>query len=280
MYGSASPERMNLSQYLLVDIGNTRVKWAVADFPSFPRDGTPKLAVRTPIETLRIRGEIATSEATPERIQALAKEFSQHYLVLASVVPKHNAALCRAFKRRHHLVIGTSPALGLQFDYPSPAEIGADRLAVAVRVKSDGVWPIIVVQCGTATAFTVLDRQGQFCGGAIAPGPQAQLTALTSSTALLPDVAPGLPKRCLARSTEEAIQAGVMFSYLGGVKETLRRLIAELAGTRQPRVALTGGYAHFLAGSLDLPHTLRPLLVFEGLHMIGVRAWYPQLFDL
>jgi type III pantothenate kinase len=244
---------MKLSQYLLIDIGNSRMKWATAGVH----------------DTIRPEGELATAEATSERIQEMAKEFSQHYAIIASVVPKLTPLFRNPFKRRLHLVTTSSPGLHLRFDYPKPCEIGADRLVAAVAVHEDGYWPVIVIQCGTATAFTVLDTEGRLCGGVIAPGLNAQLASLIGATAQLPDTDLRLPARFLARSTEEAVRAGVMLNFQGGAKEILRGLIRELPAAPPPRIVLTGGNAGYLTGSLDLPHTLRPLLVFEGLRMIG-----------
>jgi type III pantothenate kinase len=171
------------------------------------------------------------------------------------------------------LVHGDSPQLGLAFDYPKPAELGADRLAAAVAAQAEGIFPAIVVSCGTATAFTVLNPQGKLCGGAIAPGLQAQLDALLGATAQLPDTSLRAPKRLPARSTQEAIRAGVWLSYQGGVQEILQRLCASLPRTVRPRILLTGGDASALAEKLGYSATLRPLLVFEGLRIIGTRAF-------
>ena len=245
-------------EFLLIDIGNTRLKWAIARGP------------------IRIRGDVATKKATSKWIAALARKFSRQQVVLASVVPRLVAPFQRAFAKRIEIVSGDSRKLGISFDYPNPAEIGADRLAAAVAAQADGHGPVIVVSCGTATAFTVLDAKGRLCGGAIAPGLQTQLAALLGATAQLPETTLRRPKSVLAKSTRDAIRAGVILNFQGGVKEIIRQLSAALPGKR-PRIVLTGGNADYLAGSLDLPHTLRPLLVFEGLRIIGNRVWPPNL---
>jgi type III pantothenate kinase len=253
---------MNLNAFLLVDVGNTRVKWAVAHLPGF---GPPN---RPPV----VAGEIATKSATVPRIRALAKKYSRHYLVLASVVPILTPIFARAFKGRCHLVTADSPALCLDFDYPKPAELGADRLAVCAAIATEGKFPAIVVSAGTATAFSALDAKGRFCGGAIAPGLRAQLDALVGAAAQLTATKLRAPKAFPARSTQDAIRAGVLLSFHGGVDETLRRLSSSL-GARRPRIVLTGGDAALLDGSLTLPHSLRPLLIFEGLLIIGSRLF-------
>jgi len=245
------------SPLLLVDAGNTRIKWATA-------------SMQGPI---RVAGDFATKDITIGQVQSLAKKFPKHRVVLASVVPKLVPVFRRAFARRIEVISGLSPMLGLRFDYPKSAELGADRIAAAVAVEAEGTWPAIIVSCGTATAFTVLDNKGRLCGGVIAPGLETQLASLIGATAQLPNTALRSPARSLARSTQEAIRAGVMFNFQGGVKEIIRRLGAEIPGGSPPQIVLTGGHAHHLAMVLDGPATLRPLLVFEGLRIIGIRAF-------
>jgi type III pantothenate kinase len=244
-------------QFLLIDAGSTRLKWATAP----------------PRGPIRVHGEIATKTATPAWTKSLARKFPRHPTILASVVPQVTPHFRRAFAQRLHVVSGTSPALGLRFDYPKPDEIGADRLAAAVAAHGEGQWPVITVSCGTATAFTVLDAEGKLCGGVIAPGLQTQLAALLGVTAQLPATELRRTHRYLARSTGEAIRAGVALNFQGGVKEILARLSASLPGKKPPRILLTGGNVSYLEGVLTGPVKLRPLLVFEGLRMIGIRAF-------
>jgi type III pantothenate kinase len=246
--------------FLLIDVGNTRLKWATA-------------SARGPI---RIAGDVATKEVTSAWIRSLAQKFPKYHLVLASVVPKMVPAFRRAFLKRIEVVTGNSDALGLAFDYPKPAELGADRLAAAVAAHAQGDYPAIIVACGTATAFTVLDAKGRLCGGAIAPGLQAQLAALLGATAQLPTTTLRPPRSALGRSTQDAIRAGVMLNFQGGIKEIIHELSKTLPGRRRPQVLITGGNARHLTGNLGLPAKLRPLLVFEGLLIIASRVFTPS----
>ncbi len=248
---------MPKSQFLLIDAGSTRLKWATA-------------GLRGKISPA---GEIATKEATPAWIRSLSLKFPRHLTILASVVPRILPYFRRDFVERLHIVSGAFSDLGIRFNYPNPAEIGADRLATAVAAHADGQWPVITVTCGTATAFTVLDARGRLCGGVIAPGLQTQLDALLGATAQLPSTKLRPTRHYLARSTEEAIRAGVVLNFQGGVKEILARLSEALPGRRPPRILLTGGNAHYLRNALDVPVVLRPLLVLEGLRIIAARAF-------
>jgi type III pantothenate kinase len=241
--------------FLLVDLGNTRVKWATAGARG-PR---------------RLAGDFPTAGLSAAWIRALAKKHGAHHLVLTSVVPKWNSAFARAFRGRATIIDGALPALRNFFRYPRPAELGADRIAAAVAANAGGKFPAIIVACGTATAFTVLDAKGRLCGGAIAPGLDAQLAALIGATAQLPAPTLKMPRRALAKSTRDALRSGVLLNFQGGVKEIVARLTAELPRVPKPHLILTGGNATLAAAALNGRATLRPLLVLEGLHIMGQR---------
>jgi len=234
---------------LLVDVGNTRLKWAAV----------------TPRGVIRVQGSVETADATPRWLAAWAKKQAGRRVVVASVVPRVSDALRRRFKDAV-FISGTLKGLPLAFHYPRPAELGADRLAAAVGAK--GRTAAIIVSCGTATAFSVVDKQGRFSGGTIALGPHALLRALVGATAQLPKITLSPTSRALARSTQEAIRAGIMLGWQGSVREIITCLRQDL-GT-PARVIITGGSAPLLKGMRGLGRVeLRPLLVFEGLRIIA-----------
>jgi type III pantothenate kinase len=245
-----------MAALLLIDAGNTRLKWAVATL------GGP----------IRPGGELAGKPAAARAAQRLAKKFPGHSVVLSSVVPRLIPSFRRAFRNRLHVITGKSPALNLGFNYPKPEELGADRLAAAVAAQADGKFPVIIISCGTALAFTVLDAKGRLCGGAIAPGLRAQLDALLGATAQLPATTLRAPRRLPAQSTPEAIRAGVFLNFQGGAREIATRLCESLGGAA-PSLLLTGGDADLLRGVFGPAAQLRPLLVFEGLRIIGSRVF-------
>jgi type III pantothenate kinase len=234
---------------LLVDAGNTRFKWARV----------------TPRGVIRVQGHAPTAQVTVAWIAAWAKTNPGRRVIVTSVVPKITSLLRRHFPQAV-FVSGRTRGLPLAFDYPRPAEIGADRIAAAVGAKARG--PVIVVNCGTATAFSVLDKEGRFCGGAIAPGMEAQLRTLTGTTAQLPVTTLRPVARALGRSTAAAMRAGVLLQFQGGVRETIQRLRSEVGSSA--RIVVTGGQARYLRNMRGLGRIeFRPLLVFEGLRIIA-----------
>ena len=239
-----------MSPFLLIDAGNTRVKWAET----------------TPRGVIRLLGHVATADLNADHAADLAKKYPKHHVIIASVVPAVSKLLRHAFGRKAVFIAGELSGMGLGFDYPRPVEIGADRLATAVA--ADG--PAIIVNCGTATAFSVVDRYKRFCGGVIAPGLATQLAALLGATAQLPGTRLRPVRRVRARSTGAAIQTGVVLNFQGGVREISQRLSRE---SKITRVIITGGYADYLKNAGLGAVELRPLLVFEGLHIIGQRLF-------
>ena len=252
-----------IREFLLIDVGNSRLKWTTGG----------------KLRPSRIAGDIATRDATSKWVSSLAKRYPGLPAVVACVVPKLLPLFRRAFRDRLVEVHASLPELvrigNFRFHYPNPQEIGADRLAAAVAAHAWRKFPAIIVACGTATAFSVLDAKGRFCGGAIAPGLETQLAALIGATAQLPGTILKRPRRVLAKSTHDAIRAGVMLNFQGGVKEIIHQLGAALPGRKKPTIILTGGHARHLVKNLELPHELRPLLVFEGLLIIGSRLYMP-----
>ncbi len=252
--------RMAALPHLLIDAGNTRVKWAGASERG----------------KIRALGHMPARGMSADAVAKLARKFPRQRVVLACVVPKWLPLFQRVFEGRLVVVSGASRDLPLSFDYPRPAELGADRIAAAVAAHDDGKWPAIIVSCGTAVAVTVLDAKGRLCGGAIAPGLAAQLAALLGATAQLPATSLRLPRQLPARSTREAIRAGVLLNFRGGVKEIVTQLTGALPGKATPRILLTGGDAGALEGVFGARAEVRPLLVAEGLRIIGARVFASQ----
>ncbi len=238
-----------MNALILIDVGNTRLKWATV----------------TPRGVIKVQGAVPTARVTPRWAASFAKQHAGVCVVAASVVPAVSTLL-RCALPAITLVGGTLRGLPLTFAYLNPAEIGADRIAAAIGAGSSA--PAIILNCGTATAFGVLDRRGRFAGGAIMPGMDTQLRALASRTAQLPLANLAATPRALGKSTSAAIRAGVVFGWQGGVAEIVARLRREMG--RSARVIVTGGEAQHLRGARGLANAeFRPLLVFEGLRIIA-----------
>jgi type III pantothenate kinase len=156
---------------------------------------------------------------------------------------------------------------GIGIDYPKPATIGPDRLANALAANHYFGAPSVVVDFGTAVTFDVLNANGNYAGGIIAPGLAAMTTYLHEKTALLPKIEIREIKRVVGKSTTDAMLVGAVHGYRGLVKELIAELKVELRRKDLPVIA-TGGYAKLIAAGLPEISAVQPSLTLEGLRLL------------
>ena len=152
-------------------------------------------------------------------------------------------------------------------DYPKPDSIGPDRLANAVAARARFGAPVVVVDFGTAVTFDVVDAEGSYVGGIIAPGLAAMTNYLHEKTALLPKIKIREIKTAIGKSTEEAMLVGAVHGYRGLVRELIAELKRELRAKHLPVVA-TGGYARLIAAKLPEISAVATDLTLEGLRLV------------
>jgi type III pantothenate kinase len=193
--------------------------------------------------------------------------------VLCSVAPVLTLPWARALER----VIGGPPvevsyttAAGLPIQYHDPTAVGADRIANAVAARALYGTPAIVVDLGTATTFDCISRQGAYLGGVIAPGVATSAEELFRRAARLPRVELRRPARALGRTTEESLQAGVLWGAAGQVDALVRRLALEMKGT--PAVIATGGLAAIVAPECETINRVDEGLTLKGMRLIWEQA--------
>jgi type III pantothenate kinase len=126
--------------------------------------------------------------------------------------------------------------------------------------------PVIVIDFGTATTFDAVSREGDYLGGAIAPGIDIAAEALFLRTAKLPQVELTRPKNAIGRNTVSAMQSGIIFGYIGLVEGIVARIRQELGG--EARTVATGGYAEIIARETPDIEIVNPDLTLIGLRMI------------
>ena len=191
---------------------------------------------------------------------------------ISSVVPQAVFSITRAVKRYFGitpLVVGPGVKTGLAIRYESPREVGADRVVNAVAAYAAEQAACIVVDFGTATTFDCLSANGEYLGGAIAPGIAAALDSLVEKTAKLPRVEIDKPRNVLGRNTVESIQSGILFGYVSLVDGLVLRLKEEMGG--EVKVIATGGFASTIAGESKTIERVDPDLTLEGLRLIHQR---------
>jgi len=191
---------------------------------------------------------------------------------ISSVVPPLTEVferLCSRYFGVAPLVVGPGVRTGMRILYEHPKEVGADRICNAIAVYEKHGGPAIVVDFGTATTFTAVSAEGDFLGGAIAPGIGISVDALAEHTAQLPRVELSKPKTVIGRSTVTAMQAGIIFGFVGQVEEIVRRIRTELGG--HAVTVATGGWAELIVDDCRCFDHLDPLLTLEGLRIIDER---------
>ncbi len=187
--------------------------------------------------------------------------------IIASVVPTtvfHLKQLCREHFNCEPLIVG-DPALdlGMSVRLDRPQEAGADRLANAVGGHVAYKGALIVVDFGTATTFDVIAENGDYCGGAIAPGVQLSLDTLHSATAMLPRIEVARPAKAIGTGTLTAMQSGIFWGYIGLIEGLVMRIKAESG--KPMTVVATGGLAPLFFGATDVLEELDPDLTMRGL---------------
>lgn len=195
--------------------------------------------------------------------------------VLASVVPALTVSWKRALDdmgiRPTVCTAAEARERGLfEAAYDYPAEIGADRVADAVAARSLYGAPVVVVDFGTATNLEVIDAEGRFVGGIIAPGLETSAAALFSHATKLPAIDLVDPGSAIGKNTVHAMQSGIVYGEADRVDGFVRRVFAEL-GYEAPVVA-TGGLAATMAPLCQTVTHVNPELTLEGLRLLHVAS--------
>jgi type III pantothenate kinase len=151
----------------------------------------------------------------------------------------------------------------------NPREVGADRLVNALAAYHEYGGPGIVVDFGTGTNFDVYDSSGAFIGGAIAPGVQTSMAALSARGAQLGTVELATPRHAIGRSTVEAMQSGAIYGFAGQVDRLIETLAAELP--EPPVVVATGGLAHPITSVCRRIDRHDQWLTLKGLRLVWER---------
>jgi len=254
---------------LVVDAGNTNVVFAVHDGAGWR--GTWRIAT----EPQRTSDEYAVWLLTLFSFLGL-KASDVDQAVIGTVVPAalyHLRRLCRDWFSAEPLVARSSLDWGFEIKVDSPAEVGADRLLNSLAAHRAYGGPLIVIDFGTATTFDVVDGEGSYVGGVIAPGINLSIEALHKAAARLPRIGIGRPKVVIGRATVPAMQSGIYWGYVGLVEGLVARIQAEWDSPL--KVVATGGLAPLLAEGTTVIQIINPDLTLDGLRLLAERNCAP-----
>lgn len=190
-------------------------------------------------------------------------------VVMSSVVPPLTGTfreLCQRYFAAPPLIVDALTHTGVRVRVDNPHEVGADRVVNAAAAYRLYGGPACVVDFGTATTFDAISAEGDYLGGAIAPGIGIAAEALFARTAKLPRIELVPPPSPIGRNTIHAMQSGVLLGYVGLVEGLVARFRAELGP--EMRVIATGGLAPVIAQQTPVIGVVDPWLTLKGLRMI------------
>lgn len=193
-------------------------------------------------------------------------------LIISSVVPTLTGVLEKLsfeYFGRKPYVVGPGIKTGMPIHYDNPKEVGADRIVNAVAGYEKYKTSLIIVDFGTATTFDYVNRKGEYCGGAIAPGLVVSTEALFQKASKLPRVEIVKPPAIIAKNTVNSMQAGIFYGYVGLVDGIVARMKAE--SRENPKVVATGGLAGLIAPESKTIEAVEQFLTLEGLRILYER---------
>jgi type III pantothenate kinase len=247
---------------LAIDLGNTNLAFGLFEGDQLRHDW--RLATRRdsmPDELGLLMVQLIRQEGIdPKSVDAV---------VVASVVPPLNSSLVQAIERyfgKEPMMVGPGIKTGLRIHYRDPKEVGADRIVAAMAAFKKYGGPLIIIDFGTATTYDVVSSEGDYLGGAIAPGMGISVEALYERAARLQRVELKAPANVIGRTTAESMQAGIIFGFTAQVEGMVARIKKELG--ESPRVIATGGLAGLIAAETSVIELVDQRLMLEGLRLI------------
>lgn len=254
---------------LAIDIGNTNVVTAVFD------GRTIKARWRIATDPRRTGDEYAVWLMQLLSIRGIARDAITQ-IIVSTVVPRalHNIeVLARNYFGVEPLVAGQGAAdYHIDIDVPEPRSLGSDRAVNALAAHAKYSGDLVIVDFGTATTFDVVDFNGAYKGGIIAPGLNLSLDALVGHTAKLPRIAIKKPESdsVVGTSTEDQMLIGAFWGYVAMLEGLIARLRAEIG--RPAKVIATGGLAILFDEAIDIFDAVDADLTLDGLAILAERA--------
>ena len=256
---------------LVIDAGNTNIVFAVHDGARWV--GNFRIATeaqRTSDEyAVWLMALLALRGIPPGEVRTA---------VIGTVVPAalyHLRRLCREWFEVEPLIARSTLHWGFAIRVDTPSEVGSDRLVNALAAHERYGGPLVVIDFGTATTFDVVEGDGGYVGGVIAPGINLSIEALHQAAAKLPRIGIGRPQAVIGRSTIPAMQSGIYWGYVGLIEGLVARIKGEF--DRPLKVVATGGLAPLFSEGTTVMERIDPDLTLDGLRLLAQRNPTPTL---
>jgi type III pantothenate kinase len=198
-------------------------------------------------------------------------------IALCSTVPSVLLELREMFRRYYGdvpaVIVEPGTRTGVSVRMDNPKEVGSDRIMNAVAAAHLYGGPAVVVDFGTSTNFDAVSAKGEFVGGALAPGIEISVDALSRRAAQLLKVELIRPARVIGKNTVEALQSGIIFGFAGQVEGIARRMVNELSPDDPEAVTViaTGGLAPLVIDEVTVIDRYEPWLTLIGLRLVYER---------
>lgn len=190
--------------------------------------------------------------------------------IISSVVPSVTHTVKEAVHRltgKPVMVVGPGVKNGLKIKLDNPAQLGSDRVADAVAAIHDYPCPLIIIDMGTATTISAVDRDKNFLGGMIIPGLRVSLDSLTMRTSQLPKISLEPPKKVIGSNTIDCMKSGIIYSTAASIDGVIERIEEELGETCT--VISTGGLSRAI-----IPFCRRDIIIDDQLLLKGLMIIY------
>ena len=250
---------------LAIDIGNTSI--AIGIFAGEELVATFRIATDqnnfADEYAMLVLGLLRSAGVEPSRV---------HAAIMSSTVPSMLATfreVCRRYFNVEALVVGPGIRTGVRVLYDNPREVGPDRILHAVAALERYDPPLVIVDLGTACVFDAVSPDGDYVGGAIAPGIGLASAALFNRAAMLHRVSFERPDGPIGRNTVHSMQAGIFYGYVemvAGMVRRFRELLEEEPG--EATVIATGGYADVIADEVSCFDAIEADLNLDGLRLV------------
>ena len=230
---------------ICIDVGNTNIKYAIFDGDAL------KFSFRVATDLKRTSDEYGSQLIGMLEFNGLRADDITGG-IFSSVVPSLDYTIehmLKMYLKIDPLQLAPGLRSGLKMHVDNAREVGADRIVnnVSALHKYGRGKPMIVVDFGTATTFNIISKEGEFIGGAIAPGVKTATESLVHTAAKLPRVELSTPESIVGTSTKSCMQSGIIYGYAGLVKYMVAkyRTLPEMKGAK---VVATGGLSELIAG--------------------------------
>lgn len=250
---------------LAVDIGNTNIVIGVVDAKKtyFIERLTTTIGKTNLEYAITLKSILEIFHIDPKQLEGA---------IISSVVPPLNRTIMEAIRKITGItakLVGSGMKTGLNILMDNPRSVGSDMIVNSVGALKEHEPPIIIVEMGTATTMSVIDKDGRYIGGAILPGLRVSMDTMSSSTAQLPRISLDTPKKVIGKNTIDCMRSGIIYGNAAMIDGMLTKIETELG--QKATIIATGGIAKVI-----LPLCSHEIIYDGALLMKGLLALYEK----